>query len=264
VNVARIARIVRTLRRRRGWRQADLATRAEVSQQSVSLVECAQATRLSITTLERVLTALEAEIDLVVRWRGRQLERLLDEGHAQLMGRLAERLEAAGWMVRTEVTYAHYGEGGSIDLLAFKDDRRALLVTEIKTEITSADATLRKHDEKARLGGQVAGERLGWQSDSVSRLLVLPDATTPRRHIARQDRLFERAYPLRGPELRAWLRVPTGTVSGLLFLPVTKVVGGKQEVTSRRRIRRSDSAPAERGQAHRSERKCTTTARHPT
>jgi transcriptional regulator with XRE-family HTH domain len=247
VNVVRIARIVRTLRRRRGWRQADLGGRAKVSQQAVSLVECAQATRLSIKTLERILTALEADIDLVVRWRDGQLERLLDEGHAQLMGRLAVRLEAAGWLVRTEVTYARFGERGSVDLLAFKEDRKALLVTEIKTEITSADGTLRKHDEKTRLGREVASERFGWQSKTVSRLLVLPDAATPRRHISRQDGLFERAYPLRGTELRAWLRDPAETVSGVLFLPTTKGVGARQELTSRRRIRRPDSLPAERG-----------------
>lgn len=218
-----------------------------MSQQAVSLVECAQATRLSIRTLERVLTALEADLDLVIRWRGGQLERLLDEGHAQLMGELAERLEAAGWQVHTEVTYSQFGDRGSIDVLAFQEDHRALLVTEIKTEITSADGTLRKHDEKARLGGEVAKQRFGWQSKTVSRLLVLPDATTARRHFTRHGRLFERAYPLRGTELRAWLRGPTWTISGVLFLPATKGVGARRELTSRRRIRRSDATGPQRG-----------------
>jgi len=65
VNFVRIGRIVRTLRRRRVWRQRDLATRSDVSQQAVSLIERGLGRSLSLTTVENVLAALEADVDLV-------------------------------------------------------------------------------------------------------------------------------------------------------------------------------------------------------
>ena len=245
----RIGRIVRTLRRRRGWRQVDLARRALVSQQAISLVETGQAVRLSIRTLQRILAAVEAELELAVRWRGGELDRVLDEGHAQLVAAVAIHLEAAGWQVVPEVTCSIGRDRGSIDLLGLHVETSALLVAEIKTDVTSAEGTLRRHDEKGRLGSEIAFGRFGWRTRSVSRLLVLPDASTARRRIARHDALFRRAYPLRGPDLRVWLRRPTGTVGGLLFMSLTKTVGGRRELSSRRRVRVAHGCSAEHDHA---------------
>jgi Holliday junction resolvase-like predicted endonuclease len=72
-----------------------------------------------------------------------------------------------------------YGERGSIDLLAWHEATRTLLVVEVKTEVASIEATLRKHDEKVRLARRVAADRFGWQATVTSRLLVLP-RTSPR------------------------------------------------------------------------------------
>jgi len=245
MNPVRIGRVVRTLRRRLGWRQLDLATRARVSQQTISLIETGQLRRLSLATLERVLFCLEAELDLTVRWRGGELDRLLDEGHAAVVGAVTGKLERQGWLVRVETTYAVGRERGSIDLLGFKPEAAALLVGEIKTDITSAESTLRKHDEKVRLAAGIARQRFGWEVRSVSRVLVVPDGTTSRRRIERHDALMRHAYPVRGRELSSWLRAPTGGIGGLLFLPPTTIVGGRRDLTSRRRIRPPVASPAE-------------------
>jgi hypothetical protein len=207
------------------------------SQQAVSLVECGHGDRISVRTLDRVLKALDAEADVVVRWRGGQLDRLLDEGHAALVGITARRLEEAGWLVHAEVTYAGYRDGGSIDLLAFHPARAALLVVEIKTELLSAEATLRKHDEKVRVARAIAEERFGWRAVTVSRLLVLPAASSSRRSIARHAALFDSAYPISGWDVRRWLAEPVTSVSALLFVSSTKSVGGRPDLGSRRRIR---------------------------
>ena len=150
----RIGRIVRSLRRRRGWRQSDLGARAGVSQQSVSLVETGRYRSLAIDTLERILAELEAEIEVVVRWRGGELDRVVDAGHADLEGGLTALLVKDGWLVQVEVTYSIGGDRGSIDLLAFHPESAALLISEIKTDVTSAEVLRRSADWRPARGGQ--------------------------------------------------------------------------------------------------------------
>lgn len=245
----RIARIVRALRRRRGWRQLDLGAHAGVSQQAVSLVETRQCRRLAIETLERILSGLEAELELVVRWRGGEIDRILDAGHASLEAGLATALVGDGWLVELEVTYAIGGERGSIDVLAFRPGQAALLVGEIKSDVISAESTLRRHDQKVRLGAEIARLRFGWTAATVSRLLVLPDASTPRRRVRSHAAIFDRAYPVRGHDVRRWLRQPSGQLAGVLFLSPTKMVGARRELASRRRIAHQRRPRAERGEA---------------
>ena len=89
---------------------------------------------------------------------------------------------------------------------------------EVKTELTSIEETLRRHDQKTRLASAIAEKRFGWQARSVGRLLVLPDESTARRRVRRYDGLLRRTYPLRGRALRAWLRGPSGAAAGVFFL----------------------------------------------
>ena len=149
---------------------------------------------------------------------------------------MAELLRGAGWIVRIEVSYAIYGERGSIDLLVWHEATQTLLVIEVKTDVVSVEETLRKHDEKARLAGRIAAEQFAWRPRAVGRLLVLPGLVTPRRRVERHASVLEVAYPARGVAIRAWLRQPTGPMSGILFL---QPAGGRQlEGVGRRRIRR--------------------------
>ena len=74
-----------------------------------------------------------------------------------------------------------YGERGSIDLLAWHEASRTLLVIEFKTELTSIEETLRRHDSKVRLAPGIARERFGWDPAVDARLLVLPEDRTARR-----------------------------------------------------------------------------------
>lgn len=226
---------MRALRRRRGWRQLDLARAAGCSQTEVSLIE--RGHPRSVTIVRAVVAALDAQLVLDVRWRGGALDRLLDEDHAALVGSVARFLIDSGWEVQVEVTYASYGERGSFDVLAFMPSAGVLLVIEIKTDLVSAEATFRKLDEKARLAPSVARERFGWQARHVARVLVLADTSTVRRRVKRHDVLFARALPVRGAALRRWLAEPSGALGGLWFLSASTSGARIQRRGGRERVR---------------------------
>ncbi len=216
-----IGRVVRALRRRKGWRQLDLAEAAGCSQTLISLIERGQIDTLSLRALRQVLGALEVRSVLDLSWRGAALDRLLDEEHSRLVGAVAAYLRHLGWLVELEVTYSSFGERGSIDVFAFHEASRTLLVIEVKTDLPSTEATLRKLDEKVRLATEVARARFGWQPRSVARIVVMTDTSTLRRRVARHADVFDHSLPLRGTSIRAWLRAPSGSVSGLWFLSVS-------------------------------------------
>ncbi|HUP83002.1 MAG TPA: XRE family transcriptional regulator, partial [Candidatus Limnocylindria bacterium] len=56
----RVGRIVRASRRRRRWRQVDLAAVAGCSQNLVSLIERGHSDRVAMRTMRRVLASLDA------------------------------------------------------------------------------------------------------------------------------------------------------------------------------------------------------------
>lgn len=197
-----------------------MARRAGVSQGVVSLLERGHLEEVSLAKLRAIARALDAEFVVQLRWRGGDLDRLLDEGHASLVGAIVDLLKQSGWHVRVEVSYAVYAERGSIDVLAWHPGSRTLLVVEVKTELVSVEETLRKHDEKVRLASAIARQQLHWQTTSVARILVLPELSTARRRVERHRSAMGSAYPMRGPQLRRWLAAPDGGASGLLFLAV--------------------------------------------
>ncbi len=246
VDDQRVGRVVRALRRRRGWRQLDLALAAQCSQSRVSLLERGHLAHVSVPVLRRILGELDATLAIDIWWRAGALDRLLDEDHAQLVATIAEILANLGWEVHIEVTYSRYGERGSFDLLAWHAGTRTLLVVEVKTDLASAEAVLRKLDEKERLGATIAAERFGWRAGAVSRLLVISESATARRRVARQSRLFDRALPMRAIDVRRWLASPEGRMAGLWFLSAGRVTTAIKGSGGRERVRRPDLQSASR------------------
>jgi transcriptional regulator with XRE-family HTH domain len=217
----RAGRVLRALRRRLGWTQKELGGRSGLSQQQVSRIERGHAGGMQVRLVRLAFNAVEGRVEWDVRWRGGALDRLIDEGHARLVGAIADLLAMHGWEVVPELTYSVFGERGSIDLVAWHEATRTLLIVEVKTELNAVEATLRKHDEKVRLGPGVVADRLGWAPAVTARLLVLPDDRTARRRVERAAAVLLRRYPLRGWSLRRWLGKPDGRGDGLLFLSTT-------------------------------------------
>jgi DNA-binding Xre family transcriptional regulator len=202
-------------------RQQDLAREAACSQDQISLLERGRIDRMSLRRLRTIFRALDAEVVVIVRWRGGSLDHLLDARHASLAESTIQRLLDAGWSVQPEVSYSVFGERGSIDLLAWHESSRTLLVIELKTELTSIEETLRRHDSKVRLAPGIARERFGWDPAVVARLLVLPEDRTTRRRIEEHRATFRRVYPHGNAAVKRWLSNPQGAMAGILFLPDT-------------------------------------------
>ncbi|MEW5989865.1 MAG: helix-turn-helix domain-containing protein [Chloroflexota bacterium] len=209
--------VLRALRRRRRWTQDELSKRAGCSQSQVSIVEAGHLGAVQVDRVRRLFAAVDARLELLSRWRGADLERLLDQAHSELVAEVVRRLELAGWDVAIEVTYSEYGERGSIDVLGTHPLRRAALVIEVKSDLPSAEGVGRKLDEKTRLAPKIVLDRFGWRPAAVGRLLVLPETGRLRR-LARIPAIAA-MLPADAVAVRRWLRSPTGSLAATWFLP---------------------------------------------
>lgn len=224
---------VRALRRRHRWTQAQLARRAQISQSAVSRIERGEGDHLTVLLLARVAKALAARIRVQLQADGENLDRLLDADHAELVEFVARLLRRLGWEVSPEVTFAVYGERGSIDILAYHPGTGALLVIEIKSVVPDVQATLAGLDRKVRLAPAIARDR-GWRVTSVSRWLVVEDSSTARDRVARHAATFRAALPLRTVALRRWAADPVGAVAGLMFVRSSTGAGRGHRIRARK------------------------------
>ena len=217
-----------------------LAVRAGCSRTVISRLEGGNLRACSLPTVQRVFACLDADMFFSVRWRGGELDRLLDADHA----RLGERwglVRGGGRLSRAEVTHSEYGERGSIDELAFDPASGTLLCVELKTGIYEANRVVAKLDEKARLAAAI-GRRLGWAVRRVVPALVVADTRTNRRRVGEHPSLFGR-FACRGRAARAWLRSAIGDPGGLLlFIPLSDVRGTHGRRAGRQRVRSTGAA----------------------
>lgn len=197
----------RALRRRRRWRQVDLGDRAGLSRDVVSRAERGELGGITLQSLTRLAAALGGTLAVDLRWQGADLDRLIDRDHARLQDLCAQRLEALGWLVRSEVTFNHFGDRGSCDLVAWHGASRTLLIVEAKTRLGNLQETLHRLDTKSRLSPVIA-RSLGWPGPvRRGRAPVILDGRTNRRTVAAHPALLGR-FALRGRAASAWLRAP--------------------------------------------------------
>ena len=216
----RVGSVLRAVRIRRGLRQSDVATSAGVSQPLVSQLERGDLGATSIQTLRQVAAAAGVSLPFAPRWRGVDLTKLLDERHARTVRDVVARLQRLGWIAVPEHTFNEWGEGGSIDVLAWHPDARALLVVEIKTVVADLQDLLAAFDRKRRLAPGCA-RRLGWNQLLVGALIVMPAETQARNAVARFSPVFDAAYPSRGLPVQRWLRRPERDIRGIWFLNIS-------------------------------------------
>jgi hypothetical protein len=208
-----------------------------VQRNKISELEGFDFSRVTVRELDRCFSAMDATIRFWADWHGAALDRLIDEGHARLVGAVADLLRDLGWQVEFEVSFARLGDRGSIDVLAWHEPTRTLLVIEVKTEVGSLDGLLRPLDIKVRVASAEAIERFGWQAVTVARLVVLPEDSSARRAVLRHSAVLGSALPSRTREVRKWLAAPAGSLSGLMFLSFSQLVGAKRNPSAIGRVR---------------------------
>lgn len=233
----RFGRQFRALRIRKELRQEDVGRVARLSRAVISRIDRGLIGNIRVDDLERAAAALGATVDLRLRWNGEQLDRLLDEAHARLVDLAVAMLRATGWEVAVEVSFSIWGERGSIDVLAYHTATGTVLVVEVKSVVPDSQSTLHALDRKTRLARQIAEER-GWDCRTVARLLIVGASATSRRRIARLAPTYRAAFPLRGRDVRHWLRRPTRPMSGLLFVAYAPRGSTRQRLDGRERVRR--------------------------
>lgn len=242
MDLGRFGRGLRALRRRRGWRQLDLAVSAGVSRSQVGRIERGESGPLPVEVVERVAVAAGGSTELVLRWNGEGLDRLLDEEHARLVEWVMRRLRALGWDVAAEVSFSRYGERGAIDVLAWHPERRALVVIEVKSVTPDPQAMLGGLDRKARLGPAIARER-GWEPVLVARLLVVGDTRTNRRRIEAHEATVRSVLPAGTREVQRWLADPGPPgIAGVWF--VSDVRASDRNLGRRHRVRLRRGEPS--------------------
>jgi transcriptional regulator with XRE-family HTH domain len=213
----RVAAILRAVRRRHGWRQADVARRAGVSRSLVSLLERDHLDQTALATLRAGAAVLEIRMDMVARWRGGQVDRLLNHEHSAMHESVARCLAASdGWRFAPEVSFSVFGERGVIDILAFHEPTGSLLVIELKTGIHDVNELVGSVDRKRRLARGIAAER-GWRAHTVSVWIIVKAGAVNQRRVASHRAMLAPAFPVGGHAMRSWVRHPSREASALSF-----------------------------------------------
>ncbi len=237
---------LRLVRHRRGWRQVDLAEAIGVHRSSVSRVERGHLEDHTLDAIRRMAAALDVRLDLVPRWRGGDLDRLLNARHSRLHEELARTFAGlSGWVAAPEVSFSTYGERGIVDVLAWHAVRRAVLVVEIKTDIVDVNELMGTLDRKRRLARGIAQAR-GWDASIVGCWVVVAESSTNRRRVEAHRTVLRSAFPMDGRAIPGWLRDPSVPMAGLSFwsgAQATHVRGGSAPI---RRVRGGAQVPPER------------------
>ena len=197
---------------------------AHLSQAAVSRAERGEARDLTIRVLLEIADALGARVSLKLLWQGEALDRLLDAAHAGLVDEVVRLLRLHGWEVHPELTFNHFGERGSIDVLAWHPIHGALPIFEVKSVMPDVQALLSRVDRKQRIARVIATERR-CKVATVSKLVVMPEDRTARRRAAEHEATLGLALPARTAEVRRWVQRPVTALAGLLFLPPSQRTG---------------------------------------
>lgn len=236
VDALRLGAVLRAVRVRRRLRQLDVAVRAGVSDVTVSRIERGRLDGVPFGTVSRVAGVLEIHVGLQAWSRHGDLDRLVNRRHSQLAEDVLGDFErAGGWAVRPEVSFAIYGDRGSVDLIAWHAATASLVVIELKTEIVDLGELLSTLDRKRRLASQIAA-RFGWTPAATSVALVVSASSTNRRRIAAHARTVRSVLPDSTRRWSAYLRAPSGQIAAVAFVPNRLRGKTGHETTSTRRV----------------------------
>jgi hypothetical protein len=215
-----------------------------VSRTIVSRIERGTFGNLPLDDLLAVARTVSIRVDWKLISMDGDLDRLMNARHSGLHESVAQDfLSYAEWTFAPEVSYSIYGERGIIDILAWHQRSRTLLVIELKTAIVDVNDLMGKMDQKQRLAVLVARER-GWNPRRVAAWVIVADGATNRRAVARHRTTLRAAFPTDGRVMRGWLRNPDNSVRAISFWSNAHSVGTKGGLAAVRRVRRPGAKAA--------------------
>jgi transcriptional regulator with XRE-family HTH domain len=215
-----LGRMVQGLRLSRNLSQEDVAERAGVSRGTVSRLERGIVDFVTVGALRAISGAMSMPSIVTLGWRAPELERLRDRLHASMVEVVVAALSPLGWEVVPEYSFNHFGERGSVDVLAWRAADLTLLIVETKTRLWDLQDMLNSLDRKRRLMPEVVARDRRWRPRAVGVVLVMPEMSTHRHVVERHGATFKAALPQRQVEVRHWLAEPRGDLRGLWFLPI--------------------------------------------
>ncbi len=239
----KVGAVVRAVRIKSSLTQAEVARLGSVRPPDVSHLERGSVDDLTVSVVRRIVRVLGMRLELLPRWKGMELDRLVNGAHAALQAAVLMWLaRQPGWLVLPEVTYSIFGDRGAIDLLAWHAATRTVLIIELKTLLVDAAEVAREMDRRTRLALEIAAGQ-GWAATTVARWVIFADNRTNRRHVERFAPILRRPGTIDGRAMRSWLRAPNGAVSALSFWP-------EPMATIRRRVRKPKDAQAAGSHTH--------------
>ena len=238
---SRIGRGARAIRIRSRLRQSDVGASARVPRAVVAQIERGNLDGVRIGQLRAVVVALRADLDIILRWNGTDLDRLLNAGHSAMHELVVGILTAAGWELVPERSFLIWGERGVIDIVAWLAPSRTLLIVELKTEIVDVQRLIGTVDRYRRLAPQVVRD-LGWEPVTVGAWVAVADSPTNRRRLGEHAGVLRAAFPSDGRTVAGWLRRPSGPLLALSFLSDACVANRTAARSSRRRVRTASRA----------------------
>jgi hypothetical protein len=181
-------------------------------------IEAGQCGAVSFDRIRSTFDAAGGRVRLSTWWNGAAADRLLDERHAALVELVVSLMQRRGWSVAVEVSFAHFGERGSIDVLGARRDMLAVAVVEVKSEFGSLEETNRVLDIKERLAPSIAEAQFGFRPRVVGRVLAVPRSESIRRIIIRHQLTMATIYPARSRDVRRWLHRPEESLRAIWFV----------------------------------------------
>ena len=236
VNDLAIGRVFRALRIRLGWPQSTAAAKAGISTTSYSELERGWIDRVSIGKLRKVAAIYEVRLILEPRWRGAALDRAFSSRHAAMAEEVTRLLLVAGWEVRPEVSFNHFGERGVVDLIAWHAAARTILLIELKTELADINNLLAVTDRRRRLAATIV-KPFGWAPSNVAQWVVVAESRTNRRRLGEHCAVLRAAFPSDGRRIAGWLKEPREALAALWFLPDSGTSAVRQGRAARLRVR---------------------------
>lgn len=211
-----LGRMIRTMRVKRRWRQADLAERAGLSRASVWRVEHGRLEEMTVANVRRVCSALDINLEWRAHGRGGDLGRAVSERHSALHESVARDLSktAQGWEQAHEVSFNVWGERGVIDLLLWHPEHRALLIVELKTELVDIGDLLATMDRRQRLADDIVVGR-AWRPAVVSSWVLVARSRTNERRVMEHQTVLRGTFPGDAATVRRWLVKPEGSVRAI-------------------------------------------------